>query len=335
MSKTSFRNTFKLLEFIRRNTDKDHPLTQAGLREAAAQQFGENPAAELMGDKGTYSRRLHELADAYNTDADGTLLPKEEWKIVFPGYGRDRSDGKKNGKVYYSHPVSTDELDFLIKSIRETHDFTQEEKESLEKRIKSALASDHYHYDEFNGSITRNLSDSVDDKTALIENNISIIRSFMKKGLMIDITVLSSDDGADNAENGVYQVSPYRIVYKDSFYWLIANWHERPAETFPDSPYYVYKRKFPWYSDELTAFRIDLITDIEEGTVPDTTTVHWLMTRNMRAGRYERMNTGNPRRARNRAGMKKILEDFDRSAKELVFHHCCDIDLHNNTQNGA
>ncbi len=327
MSKTSFRNIFKLLEFIRKNTDKDHPVTQAGLREAAKQQLGEGPAAEMMGDKGTYSRRLHELADAYNTDADGVLLSKDEWKIVYPGYGRDKSDGKKNGKVYYSHPVNNDELDFLIKSIRETRDFSQEEKESLEKRVKSALASDHYHYDEFNGSIIRDLSVSEDDKTTLIENNISIIRSFMKKGLMIDITVLSSDDEADKAKSQIYQVSPYRIVYKDSLYWLIANWHERPAETFPENPYYVYERKFPWYTDKLTAYRIDLITDIVEGTVPDTTTVHWLMTQNMRAGKYERMNDGNPRRARNRAGMKKILEDFDRSAKEISLHHCHDIEV--------
>ncbi len=84
MSKISLKYAFKLLEFIRRNTDKDHPLTQAALRELADTQMGAGASSDLMGDKGTYARRLHELADAYNTDENGAVLPKDEWKIVFP-----------------------------------------------------------------------------------------------------------------------------------------------------------------------------------------------------------------------------------------------------------
>ncbi len=215
MSKVSLKKAFKLLEFIRRNTDKDHPITQAGLRELADNQLGEGASSEIMGDKGTYARRINELADAYNTDDNGELLPKDEWKIVFPGYGRDKSEGKKNGKVYYSQPVDPDELDFLIRSVRESRDFTAEEKESLEKRLTDALGNVYYKYDEFNGRFTRNLSAVEDDKTALIESNISKIRSYMKKGLMIDIDVKVSDEEADQ-KTRICQVSPYRLVYKDS-----------------------------------------------------------------------------------------------------------------------
>ncbi len=323
MSKVSLKNAFKLLEFIRRNTDKDHPITQAGLRKLADNQLGEGASTELMGDKGTYARRLNELADAYNTDENGVLLPKDEWKIVFPGYGRE-DPGKKNGKVYYSHPVDADELDFLIRSVRESHDFTAEEKESLEKRLTDVLGSAYYHHDEYNGRVTRNLSAVEDDKEALIESNISKIRSYMKKGLMIDIEVRLSEAEDDNKAR-TCQVSPYRIVYKDSFYWLIANEHERPAETAPNNSYYLYERKFPWYTDDLTAYRIDLITAITEGRVPKTTTVHWLMTQNMHPGKYERDNDESPRRARKGAGVMEKLEKFDRAAKEITLKHNGDI----------
>ena len=323
MSKVSLKNAFKLLEFIRRNTDKDHPITQAGLRKLADSKLGEGAATEIMGDKGTYARRLNELADAYNTDENGVLLPKDEWKIVFPGYGREDL-GKKNGKVYYSHPVDADELDFLIKSVRESHDFTSEEKESLEKRLTDALGSAYYRYNEHNGRVTRNLSTVEDDKAALIESNISKIRSYMKKGLMIDIEVRLFEAEDDN-KTRTCQVSPYRIVYKDSFYWLIANEHERPAETAPDNSYYLYERKFPWYTDDLTAYRIDLITAITEGRVPKTTTVHWLMTQNMHPGKYERDSDESPRRARKGAGVMEKLEKFDRTAKEITLKHNGDI----------
>ena len=89
MSKSSFSNVIKLLEFIRRNTDKDHPATQDALRKL----MGEDAAKEIMGDKGTYARRLNEFADAYNTDENGGILPKEKWKIFFPGYGRSKDSG--------------------------------------------------------------------------------------------------------------------------------------------------------------------------------------------------------------------------------------------------
>lgn len=327
MSKISLKYAFKLLEFIRRNTDKDHPLTQAALRELADTQMGAGASSDLMGDKGTYARRLHELADAYNTDENGTVLPKDEWKIVFPGYGRDKSDVKKNGKVYYSQPVDADELDFLIRSIRESHDFTKQEKESLEKRLTNALGNVYYQHNEFNGRIIRNLSVIEDDETARIERNISLIRSYMQNGLMIDIRVWSSDEEADKKFTRTYQVSPYRIVHKDTFYWLIANEHERPAETAPENPYYLYERKFPWYTDCLSAYRIDLIADIAAATVPDTTFVHWAMTHNSIRKSYERINAGSLRRARNGARMREKLEAFDRTAKEIKLEHGGDIDI--------
>ena len=337
MSKASVEKAVRLLEMIRANTDEKHPATQDSLRKLP----GGADAKEIMGDKGTYSRRLNEIADAFNKDSDGNLKPKDEWKIVYPGYGRDKSDGKRNGKVFYRHPVSEEELAFLVSSIRQTHNLTQKEKDSLEQRIREALGSRFYpEPDAFAGCLIRDLDAENGENISRIENNIGRIRKYIRERLMADITVSGLPGESDLRARKKYQVSPYRIVKKDSCYYLIANWHERPEETYvPDpgaEPYLLHERRFPWYSDELTAFRIDLIEEIADAHVPDTIRVHWTMNPlNLRprppydpyAEYYTR---GSLRKARYRQDMRDRLELFDSIAPDLHFEHCRDIEMKNN-----
>ena len=78
-SKKELNYRLKLIEIIKRYTDKEHPLTQEKLRA-----FAEDK--EVFGYKNTFSRRLFEIANALNTDNNGELLPDEQWKIVYSGY---------------------------------------------------------------------------------------------------------------------------------------------------------------------------------------------------------------------------------------------------------
>ena len=329
MSKLSLNNGFKLLETIRNNTDETHPLSQNALRKI----LGNEKSAEIMGDKGTYARRLRELADAYNTDFDGNVKPTSEWKIVYPGYNHNYEniedtenlpqnkhtvkESSKNGKVYYNHPVSEVELGFLISCIRDSHSFTDEEKTSLEKRISEALRSNHYEYNDWQvAGFIRKLDSADDLDYTKIEHNISELRKYINSGMMVDIMVEC------DSETGLFQVSPYRIVHKDGYYWLIANWHERPGDTIINSFNPGYKRKFPWYTDSLSAYRIDLIEKIEQAYVPDETTVHWTMTKTMMSGKYTRRNAGSKRKARLNDEMIRVLEKFDQNAGRAVLNHC-------------
>ncbi len=326
MSKSSLGNVIKLLEFIRRNTDKDHPATQDSLRIL----MGEDSAKEIMGDKGTYARRLNELADAYNMDDTGEILPGGKWRIVFPGYGRSKDSGKRNGKVYYSHPVSEEELSILIDLIRNTHNFTKEEKESLERRLREYLASKHYDGPEkFEGCIIRNLDDPSDNEEIVttqtdfskIEENICKLRDYMKNGLMANLSIRPDEEGNGKEEEPIHQVSPYRIVYKDSCYWLIANRHQRPADTCTDPD-----RKYPWYTDQLTAYRIDLIEEISDAYVEDQT-IHWTMTQFMISGRYTRQSAGSHRKARRGSDVMDKLKKYDEAALAISLEHCKDIKI--------
>lgn len=330
MSKSSLTNGIRLLDFLKQNTDKNHPATQHSIRE----QMGEELSKQLMGDKGTYARRLKELADAYNIDENGMLLDESEFKINYPGYLQSENSSKRNGKVYYNHPIDEEELAFLIECVRFTHNFTEEEKLSLEARLKNTLGSKHYPSpEEMKGCLIRKLDETITGDTQKIEGIIKQLREHIKHGYMTDITVL--DTNGNNPT--LYQVSPYRLVQKDSYFWLICNWHERPAETYNyprGREYYKYDRFFPWYTNNLTSFRIDLIEEVKTARVPKETKVHWTMNPIHMGPLYGRKKyiiqeslTNNPRKVRNRDNMKEVLLKFDQIAHEVKLEHGCDIVL--------
>ena len=330
MSKSSLTNGIRLLEFLKRNTDKNHPATQHSIRE----QMGEELSKQLMGDKGTYARRLKELADAYNIDENGMLLDESEFKINYPGYLQSENSSKRNGKVYYNHPIDEEEMAFLIECVRSTHNFTEEEKLSLEDRLKNTLGSRHYPKpEEMQGCLIKKIDETISGDLHKIEGIIKQLREHIKHGYMTDITVL--DTNGNNPT--LYQVSPYRLVQKDSYFWLICNWHERPAETFsyPEGrEHYRYDRFFPWYTDKLTAFRIDLIEEVNTGRVPRETKVHWTMNPiNMGPPNgnkkyfIQESFTNNPRKIRNGTGIQNNLQKFDDMAYEVELNHSADIKL--------
>ena len=99
----------RLLELIKRYTDENQPLSQRQLRELAVEKLGTD---ECLGYKNTFTRRLYGIADALNKDKNGECYGEDQWKIVFPGYGSPK-DRTKNGKIYYRHAVTEEELEAL------------------------------------------------------------------------------------------------------------------------------------------------------------------------------------------------------------------------------
>ena len=64
---------YKFLSLLKENTDKDYAITQHGLKNL----LGEEKARDILGDKGTCTRRLKELA-LNNTYR---LILTDEWRI--------------------------------------------------------------------------------------------------------------------------------------------------------------------------------------------------------------------------------------------------------------
>ena len=326
MSKQSMGSVYRFLEFLKRNTDKNHPATQAKLRELA----GEELSGKLMGDKGTFSRRLGELADAFNRDEEGNILPKDEWRIIYQGYNKENANGK-NGKIYYAHEVSDYEMDFLVQQIRQTRNLTEDEKASLEKRLTDALCSRYYEYSE--NALIREMplkskadcEDSEPDEPDKLENKLRVIREHILNKKMLVMTVEIEKENEENAgrekriasDTTEIRVSHYAIVHQGGHYWLIGNRHERPREDVP------------WnrYTEALTSYRVDKIRRMDTAHTPDEVTIHWTMTKNMKAGKpFTRYGAGRETKARyNQYVITQLERFFGMDGAEL--RHGEDLDV--------
>lgn len=215
MSKKALANVYKMLDILKTNTDKNHTTSQAKLRELV----GEEKANAIFGDKGTFSRRLRELADALNTDENYEIKKEEEWKIVYPGY---RKRGK-NGQIYYNQPLSYFELSFLLKQIHDSVEFLNKEKEFLKERLKITTSSRYFS------------EDLVDSQVVIIDTDIKAVGDDMvKKIVTIRNNIIRMKmiefDVEDNEKAETIRVSPYKIVKRKEYYWLIGNRHAIPRE---------------------------------------------------------------------------------------------------------
>lgn len=251
MADKELRNRLKLIEILKKYTDEDHPITQKGIRAI-------DGADELMGYKNSFTRRLFEIAEAYNTDIDGSLLDEKDWKIVYPGY-KERKEhpeqsGIRNRKIYYNHSIEKHELDFLIHSIRKAEVFSEKEKKSLEKRLINEMASVHYSYEE--QDIVKSLIHHFNDKDkAITERNLSILSSAISQNAMISFSMLGIDKNGEvfRKKEREYIVSPYMIVSYDGKFWLLANCQRE---------YISMESNFVNFSSGVTVYRIDRMCNI-------------------------------------------------------------------------
>ena len=81
---SKIERAYRILEYLRRNSDKEHTITQASLRK--------NPEiSPYVGDKETYNDTIVKLAEALNFD-EYAVKPEENWKIIFDENGGARED---------------------------------------------------------------------------------------------------------------------------------------------------------------------------------------------------------------------------------------------------
>jgi hypothetical protein len=93
MKPTKYERSYKILEYLMRNSDEQHTVSQADLRKV--------PELEpYMGNKETSNDTIVNMAMAMNFDEDG-VKPEEEWKIVFQEF-----------KKKYHNKIDDDELEF-------------------------------------------------------------------------------------------------------------------------------------------------------------------------------------------------------------------------------
>ncbi len=86
---TRFARLIRVWDYLRRNTDKDHPITQEAMRQ-------DSEIRDYLGDKQTFNRLIKDMAWALNCD-EAACRPKdkEEWKICFRDFEKFCEDWKR------------------------------------------------------------------------------------------------------------------------------------------------------------------------------------------------------------------------------------------------
>ena len=72
---SKLERAFKILEYLKVNSDSEHTVTQAALRR-------EPEIEPYLGDKETYNDTIVKMAMALNSDEYG-VKSEDEWKLVF------------------------------------------------------------------------------------------------------------------------------------------------------------------------------------------------------------------------------------------------------------
>ena len=94
---SKLERAFKILEYLKNNSDNEHTVTQAALRR-------ESEIEPYMGDKETYNDTIVKMAMALNFDEYG-VKPEDEWKLIFKDFV------KKFGAESLAESDSEDEYD--------------------------------------------------------------------------------------------------------------------------------------------------------------------------------------------------------------------------------
>ena len=87
-----FERMVKVWEYLKNNTDKDHPITQAEMRKSFD---------EFIGDKETFNRLIKDMARAMNSDEHG-YKNEEDWKIYFHDFKKYFGDDAEDYDEIFS-----------------------------------------------------------------------------------------------------------------------------------------------------------------------------------------------------------------------------------------
>lgn len=148
----------QLLQFLKHYTDRHHPASLAMISEYFGRPerlpSGYLPSYDYFGDKNTRNKLIKNVAYAVNSDSRGTLLPENEWKIIYRDFVRDY--GEKNEKsnlpkkehhicdIYYNHSFSYEEIRMILESISSNDKLPDKTKEKLSQKIKAEFTSKFY-----------------------------------------------------------------------------------------------------------------------------------------------------------------------------------------------
>lgn len=253
-----FERMFRILEYLKRNTDSQHPITQAEMRR-------DPEISEFIGDKETFNRLIKDMARTMNSGEFG-YKPEKEWKLFFQDFKRyfgddadyemdeDEFDGDEEyddfvsqtmriDGLYYNRTFSYDEINSLIEGILATKTIDTKTANCLIEKIEDTLTTKFYKRGP--KRICKVREPELVDRELLRDNLITI-----QKAIDNNVQIRFRFNGytyqkkLEPVREEKDVVSPYYIVASGGRYYLLACMDGKWQRT-------------------MSIWRIDLMTDIE------------------------------------------------------------------------
>lgn len=260
-AKPKFERTYKILEYLKKNTDSENPTTRAKI-------YKDDKMKEYVRDKGTFNRTIKEMARTLNADEDAGYKPESEWKIVFDDFKKrygdeideaeldaedldvdfDEDKNMRMEGLYYQRTFSYDEINDLIDGIWANRTLDSQSAEKLSQKVEEHLTTTFYKrgfkqickIKEPQLVDRAQLKDNMKTIQRAIDNNVQI--SFQFNGYTLQKSLAPVRRKRD-------LVSPYYIVADGGRYYMLAC------------------KKVTKYDgtveQAMSVWRIDLMTDVE------------------------------------------------------------------------
>ncbi|GBF70141.1 hypothetical protein LAWASA_2870 [Lawsonibacter asaccharolyticus] len=294
----NFERSWRILEYLRRNSDPEHYVTRAEL-------LNDPVMHRYVKGKETFNDAIFHMALAMNCEENGMVKPSEEWKIDYLAF-REKYEGRNEAgeeddmleeddefeqnqkeprlpirKLHYRHTFSYEEINMLIEGILFSRTLDTKTAHHLIEKIEEHLTTKFYKKGPKNICTVRETV--LADRDQLRENLLLIQRAIDDKvRIRFRFNGYNRNRELEPVRTEKDTVSPYYIVANGGRYYLLAC-----KEMLKDgSP----KR-------HMSIWRVDLMTDME---IP---------------GRDER-------RKGERALEKKQVEDLPREwSEDFPLHH--------------
>lgn len=251
----NFERCWRILEYLRRNTDREHTVTHKELQ-------ADEDLGPYVKDIDTLKDAVFDIATAMNSDAMEVTLPPDQWKIVYKAYSaayggnddenleeededEEKPPKKKRGlpikDLYYRHDFTYDEVNTLIEGVLFSRTLSTQDANELVEKIKENLTTAFYPQIPKNICTVR---ETVLADRGQLRENLLLIQQAIDSGVQISFRFNGYDHEKrlQPVREVKDTVSPYYIVANGGRYYLLACAEGR---------------------DNMSIWRIDLMTEME------------------------------------------------------------------------
>lgn len=278
---SGFERGWHILEYLRRNTDAEHPVASWSAMKEDCERFDSDSGMLRYIDcaKDTFKDTILNIANTLNCDAGEHPLSGEQWKVVYEEYSKRYGDA--NGEIgnspdrledeevseeqegnspkpkrkvsppvknlYYQHTFSYQEINSLIEGVLFSRTLDTREAKLLVKKIEQNLTTKFYPRGP--KSICK-VQETIPVNWEQLRGNLLLIQRAIDEGVKLAFRF----NGYDRRRELVPMrekkdvVSPYYCVAYAGRYYLLAC-QEKQRETGPER--------------QMSIWRIDLMTEVE------------------------------------------------------------------------